>query len=521
MTGRTVAIVGSGVVGTAIAYLLALRGHRVDVFEKGPAYPYPHTRQFEDRFFYGYDDPAYLPADGLQGLTLSGDYHRDLNDERRMVVGGAATHWGAIALRMRPPDFRTRALHGYGDDWPIAYDDLEPYYCRAEALLGVSGTDADNPFAPSRSRPYPLPPFELSWSDRVLGSRLAARGITLHTTPQATTRLAYGDRPACQNFGACDVCPIGARYSPNYDLLRAVATGRCMLHPGASVRRIVTDRPDRARALVVREIGGATDTEHGADVIVVAGGAIENARLLLLSARDRLPDGVSLGGRVGENLMFHHLWTTRLHYAEAFYPGDIGRFTGQSYQFIDPPGRGRHGAVKLEFSSNIVPPPQRPIDEVATGAEIVDILRPTLMQRMITVHSECAPDSRRTVTLSEARDRFGDPYAHVHYELTDFDRETYQFGRGLVERVAAATGAERAEFEPIESVYSGGHHMGTCRMGLGPDDSVVDSFGAVHGVPNLFIAGGSAFVSPGAVNPTLTMVALAIRTADYIAAHLL
>lgn len=521
MAGRAVAIVGSGICGTVIAFLLAARGHRVDVFEKGPEYPYPHAPQFQDRFLHGYENPAYSPPDNLQGLTLSGDYHRALNDERHTVVGGSATHWGAITPRLRPPDFHTKSRYGFGDDWPIAYDEVEPYYCRAEALLGVSGTDADNPFAPPRSRPYPLPPFELSYGDRVLASRLAARGITLHTTPQAATRRPYGDRPPCQNFGACDVCPIGARYSPNYHLMRAVATGACAVHPSTSVRRIVADRSGRATALVVRSDDGAADREYRADVVVVAGGAIENARLLLLSRRDRSPDGLRLGDVVGRYLAFHHLWTGRLYYAEPLYPGDVGRFTGQSHQFIDPPGRGRHGAVKLEFSSNIVPPPERSLDGATTGADLLEILGPTRAQRMLTVHAESGPSPRRVVTLSATRDRFGDPYAHVHYELTEFDQETYRFGRGLFERVAAATGAERAEFEPVESVYSGCHHMGTCRMGHGPRDSVVDSFGAVHGSPNLFVVGGSAFVGPGAVNPTLTMVALATRTADYIVGRVL
>ncbi|HLN14545.1 MAG TPA: GMC family oxidoreductase [bacterium] len=519
MPQTRVAIVGSGIVGTAVAHFLAARGYRVDVFEKGGPYPYPHAPQFQDRFLHGYDNPAYdAPAD-LQGLTLSGGYHRDLNGERHMIVGGSATHWGAITPRLRPNDFRTRTRYGFGADWPFGYDELEPYYCRAEALLGVSGTDADNPFAARRSRPYPLPPFALSYGDRRLAARLAARGITLHTTPQAATQGPYGDRPACENFGACDVCPIGARYSPHYHLLRTVAAGACTLHPDTSVRRIVADRTGRARALVVRPNDGGAEIEHPAQVIVVAGGTIENARLLLLSSRARAADGVPLSEHVGRHLTFHHLWTGRLTYREEFLPGEIGRFTGQSEQFLDPPGRGRHGGVKIEFSSNIVPPPERPVEGAATGGEILEILRPARAQRMLTLHSEAAPAPTSAVTLSQARDRFGDPYAHVEYALSAFDRETYRFGAGLFDRVAAATHAVGADLEPIESVYSGAHHMGTCRMGVGPRDSVVDAQGAVHGVPNLFVLGGSAFVGPGAVNPTLTMVALGIRAVDYITAR--
>ena len=208
-----------------------------------------------------------------------------------------------------------------------------------------------------------------------------------------------------------------------------------------------------------------------------------------------------LSEHVGRHLTFHHLWTGRLTYGEEFLPGEIGRFTGQSEQFLDPPGRGRHGGVKIEFSSNIVPPPERPLEGAATGGEILEILRPARAQRMLTLHSEAAPAPASAVTLSQARDRFGDPYAHVEYALSEFDRETYRFGAGLFDRVAAATHAVGADLEPIESVYSGAHHMGTCRMGVGPRDSVVDAQGAVHGVPNLFVAGRERVRGAGGRQP--------------------
>ena len=513
-----VAIIGSGIVGAAIAYVLTARGHRVEIFERGSDYPYPHAPQFQDRFLHRYDNPAYqLPSD-LQGLTDSGTYRGDINHERHMLTGGTATHWAGIALRMIPGDFRTKTRYGFGDDWPIGYDDLEPYYCRAEALLGVSGTDADNPFAPPRSRPYPLPPFELSYEDRGLAARLAEAGIVLHTTPQAAARTQYGDRPGCRNFGACDVCPIGARYSPNEHLRRAMATGRCVLHRETSVRRIVADSTGRrALSFVYRPNGGSTDREHRAPAIIIAGGAIESARLLLLSSRDRHPDGVPLSSVVGRRLTFHHLWSGRLRYAEQMLPGRLGRFTGQSYQFLTPPSRGRHGAAKVEFSANITPWSEASAAGAASGAEVLRRFSPVAMERVMTLHSEAAPEPRRTVTLSDSGDRFGDPYAHVFYDLSVFDEATYAYGRGLFERVAKATGAVDAQFDGIETVWSGGHHMGTCRMGHDARDSAVDSFGAVHGCSNLFVVGGSMFVGPAAVNPTLTMVALALRTADYLA----
>jgi len=340
----------------------------------------------------------------------------------------------------------------------------------------------------------------------------------VHTTPQAATRAAYGDRPGCQNFGACDVCPIGVRYSPNYHLARAVATGRCVIHRESSVRRIVADRTGRhAVSLVYRPNGAGADREYRAPAIVVAGGAIENARLLLLSSRDRHSDGVPLGDVVGRRLTFHHLWSGRLRFTERVMPGRLGRWTGQSCQFLKPPTRGRHGAVKVEFSANIVPWSEDAAGGARSGAEVLERFAPLTMWRDVTLHSEAAPEPRRAVTLSAARDRFGDPYAHVHYDLSQFDEATYAYGQGLFDRFAKATGAADAQLRGIETFYSGGHHMGTCRMGRDAADSAVDSFGALHGCPNLFVVGASMFVGPSAINPTLTIAALAIRTADFLA----
>jgi len=522
-----VAIVGSGIVGTAVAHALVARGRRVEVFEKGPEYPYPHDRQFREEVLYLFDNPEWkLPPD-LKNLTASGDYRHNPNLDRFMWVGGSATQWEAITLRMRPSDFRTRSRYGYGDDWPIGYEDLEPHYGRAETLLGVSGSDADNPFAPPRSRPFPLPAFELSYDDRLLADQLKAMGLVLHTTPQARTRAAYDDRPGCANFGTCTTCPIGARYSPNVHLARAIASGRCRLWTGTSVRRVATDAAGRARALVVRPNAETQDREHPARVIVLAGGTIENARLLLLSSGPSAPDGLgNAGGQVGRGLTFHHIWRGGIRYPAPLYPGRFGGWTGQCQQFVDPPQRGRVNGVKVEFTSQ---PPvfrfmaERRRLERRGGAEILEALRPLVSTRAIAFHAESRPSPQKRVSLSTARDRFGDPFAHVEYQSDPADHATYDFARELLGRFTQATRGEVAEFARDALDFdNGSHHMGGCRMGRGPGDSVTDRDGRVHGVPNLVCLGGSGFVgSSGAVNPTLTMVALALRAADFIEARLL
>jgi choline dehydrogenase-like flavoprotein len=517
----TVAVVGSGIAGTTIAYLLAAKGHDVVVFEKGPAYPYPHFQQFHERR-YLYRNPAYDAPRDLQHVTVSGDYPTSLDFERTMHVGGCCSVWGAVSLRMSPEDFGTRSRYGFGQDWPLTYDELESYYCDAERLLGVSGTDTDNPFAPRRSRPYPLPPFALGYDDRILADRLRLHGITLHTTPQARTRVPYEKRPGCMNFGTCEACPIGVRYSPNYHLDMALGTGRCTIRTDTSVRRVIADSSGRARALVYQPNDAAGEQEHSAKVIVIAAGTFEAVRLLLLSARERQPDGIQLGEHVGQHLLFHHAWKGRMHYDFLQRPGAVGPHTGLSYQFRAPATRGKHGGALVEMSldESTYLDQLESLDESAAG-EIVGLLKESRRWRVINLQAESIPTPQKYVTLSRERDRFGDPFAHVHYESAAFDHESYRFVRQIFDKFVAGTKADGGEFDRMEAYQTSGHHMGGCRMGSDIRNSAVDPFGKIHGTSNLFVIGGSNFAGSSAVHPTLTIAALAIRTADYIINRLL
>jgi len=205
-----------------------------------------------------------------------------------------------------------------------------------------------------------------------------------------------------------------------------------------------------------------------------------------------------------------------MRYKDYLSQGSLGPHTGQTHQFADPPGRGKYGGIKIELSSNLTYSQDLPIEHLRTGSEIVEMLKPKRHWRILVLHAESVPSPQKYVTLSDRRDRFGDPFAHVHYDSSDFDHETYRFGRKLFDRFVAATRADEAQFEGPDRFNSAAHHMGTCRMGLDIRDSVVDRFGKVHGTPNLFVVGGSNMATPSPFHPTLTMVALAIRTAEYI-----
>ncbi len=516
MSGRSIAIVGAGVVAAAFADTFTRAGHDVVIFERGPDLPYPHQPQFEDSVMGVEDSQRFRAHHELRKVTQSGDYVRDLTAERVMGVGGSATQWAGLTMRMRPDDFKLRTRFGFSADWPITYEELEPWYCEAESFLGVSGTDDDNPFAPRRSKPYPLPSFPLTPDDHRLVALLGKGGIHMHSTPQARTRLDFDGRPACMNFGVCEVCPIGSRYSPNHHLQRAVATGRCRILPDTSVRRIVLDAQGRARALVVRGNRDAAEREHAADLVIVAAGAFDSARLLLMSRDGARPDGIgNRGGQVGANLVFHHVWSGHMHWKEPMFAGTVGWWTGQSQQFCEPKERGRIGGIKIELPSNIWQSHVKEAGEEPTAADVMRRMEVVRRCRRVAIHAESSTSPDKRLTLSTTyRDLFGDPVPHVQYSLDEFDRRSFEWGVQIFERVAKTTGAREWFFREMIDFATFAHHMGTTRMGTNERDSVTDGMGRVHGVQGVWTLGLGSFVGAGgAVNPTLTAVALALRAA--------
>jgi glucose dehydrogenase len=516
-------IIGSGIAGSLVAFQLVGRGYDVEVFEKGPAYPYPHAPAFAERTLYHWENPAYvLPAD-IKNLATGGNYAGDINQERIMLTGGSATHWGAVAERMHPEDFRLRSIHGYSDDWPLSYGELEPDYCTAERLLGVSGSQAGNPHAAPRSEPFPLPAFEFTPDIRNLARRLQTGGLALHPTAQARTRLAFDGRPPCENYGTCNTCPIGARYSPTHHLLKAIQTGYCRLHNNVSVRRILVARAGKIEGILFRPHGNGDtpDQECPADLVIVAAGAIESARLLLLSRSEQHPDGIgNSSGHVGSHLTLQNIWLGLARYKEQMLAGRVGADMGISRQFLNPENRKLHRGLLVQIRSE--PPNHGPASAHASRkASVLSPAQRLLQERsldpycqVVHLHGECTTSPDKKVTLStEKRDRFGDRFAHVEYRMAAGDHENHRFARGIMEKIAHTTAAVDWDMWPAGQAVSGNHHVGTCRMSLHPRDGVVDSHCRVHGVPGLYVIGASAFAAPTAVHPTLTIAALALRAA--------
>lgn len=515
MGAPDVTVIGSGIVGVALAHQLVHAGKAIQILEKGPDYPYPHEQAVIERV-HGHVDPGHQTPRDVRRVILSGSYRHSLTQELVQRAGGMATTWRGITLRMRPQDFRPRTTLGHGADWPVDYEALEPWYGRAERFMGVAGTDADNPWAPWRSTPYPLPPVALAPDDHLLATRLSAGDIHLSTTPQAVTTRPFDGRPICTNIGpTCNTCPTGARYSPGHHLVELAASGRCTVRTGTAVRRVLLDGRGAVQALVVRSPEGE-DVEEPAGTVVIAAGAIESARLLLLSRSSVYPGGIgNRNGLVGQNLTFHHMYGGRLHYAEALHPGRVAPMTGQSHQFLDPLARERRLGIKVEFTSHL--PSLNLNKSLRSGADVLAGMQRAIRRRNLGLHAETAPGPGKYLTLSRRIDSLGDPFAHVHYQADDLDRGTHAWGRGLAERIAHVSGATDLEYRGPDDFHSVYHHMGTARMGSGPHDGVVDSYGRVFGHPGLFVLGGAQFPTASPVNPTLTMVALALRTAPVVA----
>jgi len=212
--------------GGIIAAELARRGVDVVILESGPRHDMARRSEYSRRFLRG-ENPWRSPSPELDRYSTAGPVPSELQWRRARGVGGSTLHWEGYALRLHADDFRLRTLHRVGDDWPISYQDLEPYYGRAERALGVAG-EADDPWASARSTGFPLPAFPWSFSDRFFARACEKLGIGLQHLPQARNSVAYGDRSACRACSTCHVCPVGAKASVDLTHFReAEATDAC------------------------------------------------------------------------------------------------------------------------------------------------------------------------------------------------------------------------------------------------------------------------------------------------------
>jgi choline dehydrogenase-like flavoprotein len=447
------------------------------------------------------------------------------------TVGGGAVHADMKYPRFQDWDFHLGSeLGDVADanfaDWPLTYDELEPFYSEIEHLVGVQGLDGADPNQPKRSRTYPMPPGVPMYVALVAKDGAEKAGYTAFPYPTAVNSRPYRGRPACIDCGACGGygCPNNSKGSPAVTLLRdALLTGNCQVRYNSHVARLVPDGAGKSIAGVVYFDPAGVQREARASQYILATNAIESARLCFLSD----PGGPGLGnssGQVGRNLMFHlqtiavGIFPQRLH-------GHRGRsVTHGISDFRGRPGDADHplgGIVELGAASEMIVEGQIYATALAQrGARLKDLMRQSPMRDHLmgmTMQAEDAPQLKNAVDLDPAvRDVFGLPVARITYESHPWEIAARDFYSPKLLDILQAAGAQFGFIAPIDVPPASSHIMGTLRMGRDPATSVCDAAGKFHDLDNLYCADGSVFVTSSGYNPTLTIHALALHTAGNI-----
>jgi choline dehydrogenase-like flavoprotein len=517
----SVCIVGGGAAGCVLALRLARRGIAVTVLESGPRY----GAKEKEALFLGVasgrlsGNPYRLKERRIELYRNAGPMNLPLDFERVRGIGGTTLFWLGNSPRMLRADFKMRSTFGLAADWPIGYDDLEPYYGQAEAEIGIAGAD-DNPFAEPRSAPYPMPPIPFSHADKVLKRTTDALGVEFHHTPQARNSVPHGGRSPCRSCTFCEVCPSGAKAT--FDVTHAApaeATGLVRFITNATALRLELDGLGRARRVIYAGLD-RVEHAHEADVFVVTCGGIETPRLLLLSATREFPDGLAnRSGALGRYLMNHPILQVSGRIDENVYPYRVGFESSESFAFYATSTRDEMGAFLMNlnnFGGGGGTPAEIAAGSGRWGDALAEEIRADFGRWLsLSAGIDQLPDERNAVTLDPVnRDYFGLPIPLVAYRFDDYTERALRRAAEVQRWILEAAGAR--EFHAPEQWWPG-HHMGTTRMGTDPRTSVIDGNCRTHDVPNLYLVTTGCFVTGGVANPTLTLSALALRLGEHLA----
>lgn len=521
-----IVIVGSGVAGALAAAELAERGADVLIVEAGPRI----TRDQALATYYDnpsrnwpsgpYPDAPYAPrpsyADPDAYVIQAGEDRFAASYER--LVGGTTWHWEATSLRLLPSDFRLRSEFGLGEDWPITYDDLEPWYGAAERALGVAGDPADD-LGVRRSDDYPMPPMPLSYMDRQFGAALAGSPYVQVTTPAARNTVPYAGRLACCGSNSCTpLCPSGAKYDALTHVEAAERAGARVLHDTVVHRVAIGD--DRQVTTVGFKRPDGSEGTIGGRIFVLSAHAFETPKIMLMSRAENTADGVgNSSGLVGRNLMDHPYKATWAIADRPVWPmrGPVaissientrwGNWRAERPAFrvaIYNLGWGWATGAPVTTISGF-------IDQGLEGAALSRAIREDVSRQvMIASLTEQLPDPENRIEPDFGqRDAIGIPRPKITYRFDDYTHRGMAASEAAHEDILARLGTDPPRHS--DGVLAGSHIMGTCKMGRDPRTSVVDPDLRSHDHPNLFLLGSSVFPTGGAANPTLTIAALSLR----------
>ncbi len=503
-----VLIVGSGAGGGTLANELCQKGIKVVLLEAGKH----HT--IDD--FVNDEWAAFAQLSWLDKRTTSGTWRvaKDFPNLPAWIcktVGGTTVHWAGASLRIQDHELKTRTV--YGDlegaallDWPVTLQDLEPYYAKAEDKMGTTRTNGI-PGLPGNNN------FKVMYTGakRVGYKEVSTGRMSINSQPR-------DGRSSCLQIGFCfQGCKSGAKWSTLYtEIPKALATGKLDLRPQSMALQIQHDDAGKVTGVLYADKDGNHQVQK-ARVVCVACNSIESPRLLLNSASAKYPDGLAnSSGAVGKHYMRH---MTGSIYAAYEQPVHMYRGTTMAGIVQDEvgnnPKRGFVGGYEFETISLGLPFMAAFLDPGAWGRDFTRKLETYSHMAGAWIVGEDMPRATNRVTLhATEKDQFGLPIPNVHYDDHPNDiamrSHAYTQGRALYE---AAGATEVWEVPPYPST----HNLGTNRMSAEAKDGVVNKHGQSWDVPNLFVSDGSQFTTSAAENPTLTIVTLAIRQADYIA----
>lgn len=516
-----VCIVGSGISAAMVAERLArTTSAKILVIEAGnDTVPLSQRAAARERFMRYNENP--WGRDHLEGYDVEGPLQ-----SRSMQVGGLAMHWGAVTPRFSPEDFRQRSLYGVGTDWPITYEDLDPFYQEAEELMGVAGEQGPDDLDP-RGKPFPLPAIPLTYNLELLKKWASSAGIAMWSQPAAKNSIAYRGRPQCCRNDTCSpICPIGAKYSPDFTWNALRKSNRITLTTRTLVRKLVLspDGKKVSHAIAVNQDRPDESVELRAKLFVVAGGYTWSSHLLLLSAQDKAPDGVAnSSGLVGKYLAGHRNVQTIVELPLKLYPGMNEQHSLVTKQFMRLKGGAgseymRHDLRIWESSQGRAARLADDNGALMLGDAILEDWRRRTKTGTARVRAyyDVVPDRASELTLDATRkNSYGDPLPKLAFrdapESAALRARTEDSIKALFADMARAGNGRLLRAPSVDNFQD--HPSGGCRMGSDASSSVVDSWGRTHDHENLFVVGAPTCVSGSCANATLTFCALALRSA--------
>ena len=532
-TRPDVCVIGAGPAGAMLAATLAESDHEVLILEAGKRFdPDERVARMETGLRASPRTDIWEMGGPRDAYSVTGAAQYALNERRVKGVGGSTLHWGGTVPRMHPEDFEMASRHGVFEDWPISYEDIEPYYLAAEHRMGAAG--APSPFGGDRSGPFPMDPHPFSYSDRIFEAACDELDIELHSLPRAINSSPFDERSPCAGYGTCNpVCPSGAKYSADVDVRRAEAAGATVIDR-APVQRLEHDQTGQRvdRAVFIHD---GDERSISADIFVLAAGAVETPRLLLLSDSEHYPDGLAnSSGLVGRRFMEHVAIRVLGRLDQPTRQHLIGFGTSQTQQYYGYDA-GPRGSILVTPINTAGPSPlgmaldsgpnlgsliggELP-DAQAWGDAFVERVRERRRGMLgISAGTELRPDPDNRVSLDRSQtDDHGNPVPSLSFGVDDHALEVLDRAVEVCRDIVAATGAYDIETTfPPERAFFANHQTGTTRMGEDPSRSVVDANLRTHDLENLFVSGGSVFVTGGPANPTLTIAALTLRLANHL-----